>query len=67
MSPIQNTLDWDMVHKPNFIRINDCNYDYEPVIDASSRDFDPIPTEFRVLNESGTMCEPSAENMTNYF
>ena len=68
--------DTNNVRRPNFVHVNVNKDDdsrnvadsYIPVIDVTSPEFEPIPTEFKLFDESGKKeLESTAENITNHF
>ena len=68
--------DTNDVRQPNFVHVNVNKDDdsrnvadsYIPVIDITSPEFEPIPTEFKLFDESGKKeLESTAENITNHF
>ena len=46
------TTDNDISNKPNFICIDKKPANYEPVVDVTSPNFDPMPTIFKVTKKN---------------
>ena len=60
------------VQKPNFVDVTDTTSNtinnYSPVIDVTSSEFDPIPTLFKLYdNSEKTEIEPTAANLMDHF